>query len=151
VPGDFAGKTGTTQDHADGWFIGFTPTMVAGCWVGADDPAIHFRTLTYGQGGYMALPVVGKFYNKLYADPKFSYMKIQQFERPGEELLEQIYAMEPWVEQVRPAFDLREIFSGRDAWEKRDREKLRERRAADREEDKEPIWEKIRKIFKKKD
>ncbi len=151
VPGDFAGKTGTTQDHADGWFIGFTPTMVAGCWVGADDPAIHFRTLTYGQGGYMALPVVGKFYNKLYADPKFSYMKIQQFERPGEELLEQIYAMEPWIEQVRPSFDLREIFRGRDAWEKQEREKLRERRAQGDDEDKEPIWEKIRKIFRKKD
>ncbi len=151
VPGDFAGKTGTTQDHADGWFIGFTPTMVAGCWVGADDPAIHFRTLTYGQGGYMALPVVGKFYNKLYADPKFSYMKIQQFERPGEALLEQIYAMEPWVEQVRPAIDLREIFRGRDAWEKREREKLQERRATDGVEDKEPVWEKIRRIFRKKD
>lgn len=151
VPGDFAGKTGTTQDHADGWFIGLTPTMVAGCWVGADDPAIHFRSITYGQGGYMALPVVGKFYNKLYSDPKFSFMKIQQFERPDEELLAQMNAMEPWVEKLRPAFDLREIFRGRDAWERRTDERLQERQGRSEGEDKEPIWEKIRRIFRKKD
>jgi penicillin-binding protein 1A len=151
VPGDFAGKTGTTQDHADGWFIAFTPTMVAGCWVGADDPAVHFRTLTYGQGGYMALPVVGKFFGKLYADPKFSYMRIQQFERPQEELLTEMYAMEPWVEKLRPAFDLREIFRGRDAWERRGEDRLDERRQRQADDDKEPIWEKIRRIFRKKD
>ena len=151
IPGDFAGKTGTTQDHADGWFIGFTPTMVAGCWVGADDPAIHFRTITYGQGAYMALPIVGKFYNKLYSDPKYSFMRVQQFEPPDENLLAQMNEMEPWVEVLRPAFDLREIFKGRDAWVKRDEEKLRQRKDEAGEVDKEPVWEKIRKIFRKKE
>lgn len=151
VPGDFAGKTGTTQDHADGWFIGFTPSLVAGCWVGADDPAVHFRTITYGQGGYMALPVVGKFFNKLYSDPKFAYMKIQQFERPGEELLAQMEMMEPWVENVRPTFDLREIFRGRDGRIGRGRETTDELGKRPADDDKEPIWEKIRRIFRKKE
>lgn len=151
IPGDFAGKTGTTQDHADGWFMGFTPTLVAGCWVGADDPAIHFRTITYGQGAFMALPIVGRFYSKLYSDPKFSYKRVQQFEMPNEELLAQMDAMEPWVEKLRPAFDLKEIFRGRDAWEKREGEILRERRSDEVGEDKEPIWEKIRRIFRKKE
>jgi len=151
IPGEFAGKTGTTQDHADGWFIGFNPSLVAGCWVGADDPAIHFRTITYGQGAYMALPIVGKFFSKLYADPKFSFMRIQQFEKPDEELLAQMESMEPWVEKLRPAFDLREIFRGRGAGESRDNEKLRERRREEPGEDKEPVWEKIKRIFRKKD
>ena len=48
IPGDFAGKTGTTQNNSDGWFIGITPNLVTGCWVGADDPRISFRTTTYG-------------------------------------------------------------------------------------------------------
>ena len=151
IPGEFAGKTGTTQNHADGWFIGFTPTLVAGSWVGADDPAIHFRTMTYGQGAYMALPIVGKFFNKLYADPKYSFMRIQQFDLPDENLLAQMNEMEPWVEALRPTFDLREIFRGRDAWEKREDQKLRERKRETGEEDKEQIWEKIRRIFRKKD
>jgi penicillin-binding protein 1A len=151
VTGDFAGKTGTTQDHADGWFMGVTPTMVAGCWVGADDPAIHFRTITYGQGAYMALPVVGKFFSKMYADPKYAYMKIREFERPDEELLGKMYAMEPWVEKLRQTFDLKEIFRGRSATQSSDDEKLRSRSRTATEEAEEPIWEKIRKIFRKKD
>jgi penicillin-binding protein 1A len=58
VPGDFAGKTGTTQNHSDGWFVGLTPHLVTGCWVGGEEPGIHFRTITYGQGSYMAMPIV---------------------------------------------------------------------------------------------
>lgn len=150
VTGDIAGKTGTTQDHADGWFIGFTPTLVAGCWVGADDPAIHFRTLTYGQGAYMALPVVGGFYQRLNSDRKFAYMRLQEFERPDSLVMNELYAMEPWVEQVRPSFDLREIFGIRRGQDKRADEDLRQRGESSPKEDKEPVWEKIRKIFKKK-
>ena len=68
IQGDFAGKTGTTQNNSDGWFIGLTPNLVTGCWVGANDPRVHFRTTTYGQGAYMALPIVGKFFNKTYSE-----------------------------------------------------------------------------------
>lgn len=151
ITGDFAGKTGTTQNHADGWFIGFTPSLVAGCWVGADDPAIHFRTLAYGQGAYMALPIVGKFYNKMYADPKFAYMKIQQFEKPESDILLAMNNMEPWVENIRPSFTFTEISPKTDdAISSTKKEKLKERKESEKE-DKEPVWKLIKNIFKKKD
>lgn len=60
LPFDLAGKTGTTQNGADGWFICCTPNLVAGAWVGSDMPAIRFRTSYYGQGAYMALPIVAR-------------------------------------------------------------------------------------------
>ncbi|MEZ5105649.1 MAG: transglycosylase domain-containing protein [Draconibacterium sp.] len=63
-----AGKTGTTQNHSDGWFIGTTPKLTAGVWTGADLRSIHFRTLSSGQGANMALPVWGYFYKKVLAD-----------------------------------------------------------------------------------
>ncbi|HEX8059674.1 MAG TPA: penicillin-binding transpeptidase domain-containing protein, partial [Cyclobacteriaceae bacterium] len=58
---DIAGKTGTTQSNTDGWFIGVTPKLVIGAWVGGDDPSIHFRTTSLGQGARTALPLVGEF------------------------------------------------------------------------------------------
>ena len=61
LPFELAGKTGTTQNGADGWFICCTPNLVAGAWVGSDMPAIRFRTGYYGQGAYMALPIVARF------------------------------------------------------------------------------------------
>ncbi|QZE12753.1 PBP1A family penicillin-binding protein [Halosquirtibacter laminarini] len=60
-----AGKTGTTQNGADGWFMGYCPNLVTGAWVGANNPKIHFRTIRYGQGAYLALPIVGTFFKKL--------------------------------------------------------------------------------------
>ncbi len=74
-----AGKTGTTQNHSDGWFIGFTPKIVAGVWVGAEHPAIHFKSLSAGQGANTALPIWGKFMKKVYADPEFKNWKYAKF------------------------------------------------------------------------
>ncbi len=68
--GDFGGKTGTTQDHTDGWFMGVTPEMVMGVWVGADNPAVHFKTLRTGQGSRTAMPVFALLMQKAEADPK---------------------------------------------------------------------------------
>jgi penicillin-binding protein 1A len=65
---EVAGKTGTTSNFSDGWFMGLTANLVAGVWSGADDRAIHFRGLEYGQGGRMALPAYGIFMQKVYAD-----------------------------------------------------------------------------------
>ncbi|MCD6201392.1 MAG: transglycosylase domain-containing protein [Bacteroidales bacterium] len=67
---DLAGKTGTTQNNADGWFIGITPGLVAGCWVGAESPQVHFRTITLGQGAHMALPVFAGFVKNINRDPQ---------------------------------------------------------------------------------
>ena len=79
IEGPFAGKTGTTQNFADGWFMGYTPDLVTGCWVGGEEPSIHFRNIALGRGGYMALPIVGKFFNKLYHDASFRDYKNHPF------------------------------------------------------------------------
>lgn len=63
-----AGKTGTTQNQSDGWFMGMVPNLVTGVWVGAEDRAVHFPSLTYGQGATMALPIWGIYMKELYAD-----------------------------------------------------------------------------------
>ena len=61
IDNDFAGKTGTTQNHSDGWFIGMSPNLVTGVWVGADEPAVHFSTITYGQGLTWPCQLLGSF------------------------------------------------------------------------------------------
>ncbi|MEK6152777.1 transglycosylase domain-containing protein [Flavobacteriaceae bacterium 3-367] len=63
-----AGKTGTTQNQSDGWFMGMVPNLVTGVWVGGEDRAIHFQTITYGQGASMALPIWGLYMKKNYAN-----------------------------------------------------------------------------------
>ena len=65
---DIAGKTGTTQNQSDGWFIGMVPNLVTGVWVGGEDRSIHFKEIAYGQGATMSLPIWGLFMNKCYAD-----------------------------------------------------------------------------------
>lgn len=68
--GEIAGKTGTTQSHADGWFIGYTPGLVAGAWVGAENPAIHFKSIRNGQGAATALPIWAYFMKNSKSDKK---------------------------------------------------------------------------------
>ena len=65
---EMGGKTGTTQNHTDGWYIGITPDLVAGVWVGGEDRAVRFRSMQLGQGADMALPIYGLFMQKVYAD-----------------------------------------------------------------------------------
>ena len=76
------GKTGTTQQHADGWFIGVAPDLVGGVWVGAEDRSIHFQNLANGQGANMALPIWAKFLQKAYADSGLK-MSGRPFDRPA--------------------------------------------------------------------
>ena len=64
-----AGKTGTTQNQSDGWFMGITPELTTGIWTGAEDRSVHFKTITLGQGSNMALPVWALYMKKVYADP----------------------------------------------------------------------------------
>lgn len=72
---EIAGKTGTTQNNADGWFMGLTPDLVAGCWVGGEERSVHFNSTNEGQGASMALPIWGKFFQKIYADPTLKVTK----------------------------------------------------------------------------
>ncbi|MDR2120171.1 MAG: transglycosylase domain-containing protein [Tannerella sp.] len=82
IKAPMGGKTGTTQEHADGWFMGFTPSLVAGCWVGGEDPSIHFDRMAEGQAASMALPVFALFMQKVYADKTLGYRETEKFEIP---------------------------------------------------------------------
>jgi penicillin-binding protein 1A len=81
VPGAVGGKTGTTQNYSDGWFIGFTPTLASGCWVGFEDRAIHFRSMSLGSGSAMAMPIYGYYMQKASKD-SINYELINTFEAP---------------------------------------------------------------------
>jgi penicillin-binding protein 1A len=77
-----AGKTGTTQNQSDGWFMGMVPNLVTGVWVGCEDRSARFRSLTYGQGATAALPVWGYFMKKCYEDETLNVSK-EDFDRPA--------------------------------------------------------------------
>jgi penicillin-binding protein 1A len=71
-----AGKTGTTDNQSDGWFVGYTPLLTCGVWVGCEDRAAHFRSTALGQGARTAMPVFGLFISKVYADPNLPYLAV---------------------------------------------------------------------------
>lgn len=77
------GKTGTTQNNSDGWFMGITPNLVSGCWVGAEERAVHFTSTSLGQGANMALPIFAKYMEKVYKDKR--YKDLQPFIKPETE------------------------------------------------------------------
>jgi penicillin-binding protein 1A len=91
IPVEKAGKTGTTNNNADGWFIGYTPELLAGTWVGCDDPFIQIYSGTAG-GAEMSAPGWGMFMSKVYADKKLGYGEIKKFEKPLELTNDPIYA-----------------------------------------------------------
>jgi penicillin-binding protein 1A len=80
--GQIAAKTGTTQNHSDGWFIGITPQLVNGSWTGGELRSIHFEDMQSGQGASMALPIWGYYMRKVYADHSLPYRDEVEFERP---------------------------------------------------------------------
>ena len=76
------GKTGTSQNHSDGWFVGFTPSLVSGVWVGGEDRSIHFDNMSAGQGANMALPIWAIYMQKVYANEELGYSVEEQFDVP---------------------------------------------------------------------
>jgi penicillin-binding protein 1A len=82
MTGDIAGKTGTTNNHSDGWFIGITPKLVAGAWVGAEDRSVHFDNIAMGSGTSMALPIWAEFMLRVYADSTLNIKHEDEFEQP---------------------------------------------------------------------
>ena len=82
VKADMGGKTGTTNFNADGWFMGFTPSLVSGCWVGGEDRDIHFDTMLHGQGASMALPIWAKYMVKVFGDKSLGYDENETFQLP---------------------------------------------------------------------
>lgn len=82
IKAEMGGKTGTTNYHSDGWFMGFTPSLVSGCWVGGEDRDIHFDTMIHGQGASMALPIWTKYMRKVYDDKTLGYDESEKFSLP---------------------------------------------------------------------
>lgn len=85
IVGQVCGKTGTTQDNTDGWFIGYKPKLVTGVWVGADNPAVKFRYMGQGQGSSSALPIWGLFMHKVQNDKDYYRMARDTFQSPAAE------------------------------------------------------------------
>ena len=90
VYNDVAGKTGTTQANADGWFMAATPALVVGTWVGADDPRIRFRRTDLGQGSATALPITGAFFKQVNSDPNYKDITSAKFPAPTSELYKKL-------------------------------------------------------------
>jgi penicillin-binding protein 1A len=99
---EFAGKTGTTQNNTDAWFIGMNPKIIAGVWVGGDSPVVRFRNATYGQGAYSALPVYAYFFQDIFNDPKYNYLKNLSFNVP--DTLKLAFDCNDFEEMVRLKF-----------------------------------------------
>lgn len=80
ITAPMGGKTGTTNNNSDGWFMAFTPSLVAGTWVGGEERAIRFDSMAQGQGASMALPIYGEFMKKVYADKSLNYSQTEDFD-----------------------------------------------------------------------
>ncbi len=103
---EMGGKTGTTNFNADGWFMGFTPDLVSGTWVGGEERYIHFNSMANGQGASMALPIYGKYIRKVYNDKTLPYKQSARFEFPaGPDLCEGIVVDEPVDDVVDESFE----------------------------------------------
>ena len=83
---EFGGKTGTSNNHSDAWFVGVTPKLVAGGWVGGEYRSIHFRTGALGQGSRTALPIFGKFIQSVLLDDQFAQYRVKFPKEPKEDI-----------------------------------------------------------------
>lgn len=145
LKGDLAGKTGTTQAQADGWYIGYNSNLVAGAWVGADDMRVHFNSLTLGQGASMALPIYGKFIYKLSKNKNFNHYTNARISSPSIDILAELD-----IPHYLPKND--NIFNKIFGVQASDRDKLmkRKERKDKRKKEKKSIYQKIKNIFNRK-
>ena len=104
MKGELAGKTGTTNNNSDAWFMGLTPTLVNACWVGGDDRDIHFDSMTFGQGAAMALPIFALYMQNVYKDEQLGYNENAIFDLP------EGYNPCSFVDEALEANDIEEIF-----------------------------------------
>lgn len=102
-----AGKTGTTQNQSDGWFMGITPDITTGIWVGAEDRSAHFRTIGLGQGANMALPIWALYMKKVYADPSLGISQ-GDFDKPLGDVMVEFDCEKYSRERVNSSFDQQE-------------------------------------------
>lgn len=149
LQGDYGGKTGTTQNNSDGWFIGFTPDIVAGAWVGADSPLVRFRTTQLGQGAHTALPIFARFMQRVESSNHNKLWTANRF-YPLPDYLAYRYECDDFVEDIVIEEELNffdRLFSPK--------KKEKENTTANHEEsdeqiDKKNVIDKMKSIFKKK-
>ncbi|EMR02205.1 penicillin-binding protein 1A [Cesiribacter andamanensis] len=137
VNNDIAGKTGTTQSHADGWFIGISPDLVVGTWVGADDPGIRFRSINLGQGGSTALPIFARFWQEVNKDTTYTRLSEAKF-KISPQLLASMNCEPYRAPMDMDLFD--RIFGGKD---ERDQRRQERQQNQQQEEKKRGILKKI--------
>ena len=104
LKGELAGKTGTTNNNSDAWFMGLTPTLINACWVGGDDRDIHFESMSMGQGATMALPIFALYMQKVYKDKQLGYNENAIFDLP------EGYDPCSYVDEAMEPNDIEEIF-----------------------------------------
>ncbi len=155
VHSDIAGKTGTTQNNADGWFIGYTPDFVAGVWVGAELPVIHFRTIALGSGAHMALPVFGQVVNKMEDDRTLANEYLSPFPVLTDTLLATMDCPDYTLEKPdKNFFDIvKDIFDkdNAKAIAKKERRKAKkEQKESVVKEEKEGFFKRVGNLFKRK-
>lgn len=138
---ELAGKTGTTQSNADGWFIGFNRRLVIGVWTGADDPGIHFRSTRLGQGANMALPIFAKIFQELNKDPEFTQTTRMRFPPPSRAVMYRL--------RCDPVREDRGFFDG--LFGRREEKAETSERQYGEPRERSNILEAIGEIFKKKD
>lgn len=102
VPGEIGGKTGTTNKNSDAWFMGVTPQLVSGCWVGGEDRDIHFVSTATGQGAAVALPIWAYYMKKIYADKSLNYSPDAKFDIPDnyDPCAEEVLGYETGIDEV---------------------------------------------------
>ncbi|MCU4174454.1 penicillin-binding protein 1A [Carboxylicivirga sp. N1Y90] len=149
---ELAGKTGTTQDNSDGWFIGYTPGIVAGAWVGNDQPKIHFRSTALGSGGHTALPIFARFMQRVENDPKMYEYYAKSFYEIPEDLQRRLECDNFSMDD--PDADIFDRFF--DGFDRPDSTKIRkqqERQAkkdARKKKDHKSVLDRMKELFKKK-
>jgi len=152
--GRMAGKTGTTQSQADGWFIGFTPDMVAGAWVGGQSPKVRFRSLSLGQGANTALPIWGKFAVAANRDKDFKKWQRSVFPVPSVEILELLdcpdFAEERPPERTEEEEVIEEVVEGINAQIDKLLESFKKKKSGKKKTDKEKKKEKKKKRKEKR-
>lgn len=141
--GDFAGKTGTTNSQADGWYVGYNSNLVAGAWVGANDMRVHFRTLSLGQGASMALPIYGKFMNKVTRNKSLARYADSPILKPNSEILAQLdipHYLPPNSNFIKKIFGVKN---------QKKEDELVKRKEEKKKKKKRSIFQRIKNIFKK--
>lgn len=149
---ELAGKTGTTQDNSDGWFIGYTPNIVAGAWVGNDQPAIRFRSTALGSGGHMALPIFARFMQRLEKDrSRYQYHKGSFYVVPTR-LQRQLMCDDFSENDPDKGFfeSLFDSFDKPDSLKLKRQEERREQRDQNKKTDHKSVLQRMKDLFKKK-